>query len=122
MMKILALGNEFIEQDSFAKELSKTLKVPNKIINIRDSFEFLEEIQSKGDIMILDVVQDLKQVKLLDISDLDNNNILSAHDMDASFFLQLLKPDVKIIGLPQNPKKQEIPKIIKEVEKIIIEN
>jgi Ni,Fe-hydrogenase maturation factor len=120
-LKILALGNEFIKEDSFAKELSKLINISgkNKIINIKDSFQFLEEIQSKEKFIILDVVQNLKQVKLLQISDLDNNSILSAHDMDASFFLQLLKPNVRIIGLPQNPKKEEISKIISDVEKLI---
>lgn len=119
MVKVLVLGNEFIKEDGFAKELSKIIRSSHDIINIKDSFQFMEEIQSKEELIILDVVQNLKQVKLLKIPDLDNNSILSAHDMDASFFLQLLKPDVKIIGLPQNPKQEEIPKIIKEVEGLI---
>jgi len=124
MVKILALGNEFIKEDDFAKELAKSLNISgkNKIINIKDTFHFMDEIQSKEELIILDVVQNLKKVRLLKIPDLDNNSILSAHDMDASFFLQLLKPDVKIIGLPQNPKQGDISKIIKEVEGLIEED
>ncbi len=118
-MKILVLGNEFIEEDSFAKEIAKSLSEQHKIIDIKDSFQFLDEIQNKEpenskEIIIIDVVQNLKEVKLLKIEDLSENKILSAHDMDASFFLQLLNPDVKIIGIPQKGDKERILKEIKE--------
>jgi Ni,Fe-hydrogenase maturation factor len=113
-MKILVLGNEFIQEDSLAKEIAKELSNQNKIINIKDSFQFLDEIQDKKkEIIVIDVVQGLNQVKTLEVSDLGESKILTAHDMDASFFLQLLNPDIKIIGIPQTTKnKQEILKQI----------
>jgi Ni,Fe-hydrogenase maturation factor len=121
MVKILSLGNEFIEEDSFAKKLSRILseKYKHKITNIKDSFQFLEALQSKERLIILDVVQGLKKAKILKHEDLAENNIISAHDMDAGFFLQLMKPDVKIIGLPQNPKEEDIPNIVTGVERIL---
>ncbi len=119
MVKILALGNEFIGEDSFAKEISKILSKNHKIINIKDSFQFLYELQSKDEIVILDVVLGLTEVKLLEIEDLKESNILTAHDLDASFFLQLIKPDVKIIGLPQYSENEDLPRIIQEVEELL---
>jgi len=116
-MKILVLGNEFIQEDSFAKEIAKELAQNHEIVNIKDSFQFLDEIQNKSDeLTIIDVVQNLQEVKILKINDLSENKILSAHDMDASFFLQLLNPDVKIIGLPQNPRKDNKLEIIKNIQ------
>jgi Ni,Fe-hydrogenase maturation factor len=119
MVKILALGNEFIGEDSFAKEISKILSKNHKIINIKDSFQFLYELQSKDEIVILDVVEDLMEVKLIGRDDLRQNNIISVHDLDASFFLQLIKPDVKIIGLPQYSEKEDLPRIIQKVEELL---
>ena len=118
MVKILALGNEFIKQDSFAKEVSDALseKGDYEIINIKDSFQFLEYLQSNEKLIILDVVENLKGVRLLEVSDLINSSILSAHDLDAGFFLQLIKPDVKIIGVPMQGNLEEIQT---EVEKLL---
>lgn len=127
MVKILALGNEFILEDSFAKDISKVIseKCKKDTINIKDSFQLLDVLQNakenNEEIIIIDVVQEFKRLHMLSPEDLQENNTISAHDLDASFFLQLLKPDFKIIGLPQNPKKEEIPEIIEEVIRLIEE-
>ena len=114
-MKILVLGNEFIEEDSFAKNISNFLKKDHKIIKINDSFQLLEELQKSSKKIII-VVKNLEELKILKIEDLKHNNILSAHDLDASFFLQLLNPSVKIIGLPQNPKESKISNILSQIQ------
>ena len=118
MVKILALGNEFLKQDSFAKEISNILSENKEyeIINIKDSFQFLEYLQSNEELIILDVVENLKRVGLLEISDLINSSILSAHDLDAGFFLQLIKPNVKIIGIPM---QGDLIEIQTDVEKLL---
>lgn len=112
-MKILSLGNEFIKEDSLAKKISKELseELPDfEFININDSFQLIDYLQEEGRIIILDVVENLKEVKLLDVNDLKENKILSLHDFDAGFFLQLLGKgkNIKIIGLPMNGKIESI--------------
>ncbi|MGV8152559.1 MAG: hypothetical protein ACP5OG_05750 [Candidatus Nanoarchaeia archaeon] len=115
-MKILCLGNEFIKEDSFAKEIGKELEKQGYfIINIKDSFELIEELtklkQEKK--LILDVVEKIKNVKELRTEDLRQDAIVSAHDFDAGFVLNLINSDVKIIGIPQ---EGDIGNILKEVK------
>jgi len=112
-MKILCLGNEFIEEDSFAKKIGE--KLNKKIVNIKDSFELLNYLNLEK-VIILDVVEGLKKVKLLSVDDLKENKILSAHDFDAGFFLKLLKKNVKIIGIPING---DLDKVVKDVERLL---
>ena len=107
-IKILCLGNEFLREDSFAKELVDSIKNQLKnyeITNIKDSFQLIEIINKLKDreAVIVDVVKNLKDIHELEITELQSSKILTAHDLDASFFLQLLKEHVsnlKIIGLP----------------------
>ena len=89
------------------------------MIYVKDSFQFLDEIRDSPEnkeLIIIDVVQNLKEVRFLKIQDLSNSKMLTAHDMDASFFLQLINPNVKILGLPQNPSQENKLTIIKEVQ------
>ncbi|MBD3252800.1 hypothetical protein GF386_03655 [Candidatus Pacearchaeota archaeon] len=117
-IKILCLGNEFIKQDSSAKKISEKLKKQDlEIINIKDSFELVDYLQDKDDFIILDVVENLKQPTLLSLKDLKQNKILTAHDFDAGFFLQLIKKPVKIIGIPQKYNSKIKNKIIKLINK-----
>jgi len=115
MVKILCLGNEFIKEDSFAKKISKELKNQFEIINIKDSFELLSHLQQNQNIIILDVVENLKQPALLTIDDLKENNIITAHDFDAGFFLKLLEKDVKIIGIPMGGEVGEVSEGVEEL-------
>jgi Ni,Fe-hydrogenase maturation factor len=116
--KILCLGNEFIKEDCLAKKISiELIKEGYNIINIKDSFQLMEELNSSGEVIILDVVEKLNHVKLLKIKDLDNIKIMTAHDFDAGFVLKLFKDKkIKIIGIPMNGKTE----IIKEGVKNII--
>jgi len=101
-MKILCLGNEFIKEDSLAKKIASELNEFD-FINIKDSFQLIEYFNkhNQEEIIILDVVEDILNVRELSIEDLKLNSILSAHDFDASFFIQLLEPKIRIIGIPQ---------------------
>jgi len=102
-MKILCLGNEFIEEDSFAKEIGKKLiKKGFNVVDIKDSFQLMEELKKDEESFILDIVQNLQDVRLIDIADLERNKIMTAHDFDAGFVLKLIgeDKDIKIIGIP----------------------
>lgn len=113
MVKILCLGNEFLKEDSLAKEIGKLLeKKGYNITNIKDSFELLNYLQENKELIIIDVVKDLKKVKFLTIKDLKEASILTAHDLDANFFLKLINTKVRIIGLPQTG---DINKITKQI-------
>jgi len=120
--KIFCFGNEDFTGDEVAKNLAK--KITNK------SFEFIfsnstnDILNIEEELIILDVVKGLKQVKLLtQIDDLILENTVSCHDLDLGFYLKLLKEigkinTVKIIGLPfenfdYNYLQTEVEKILK---------
>ena len=115
MEKILVLGNEFLEEDSFAKKVCENMS----FTNINDSFELMDALQTDEDIIIIDVVKDLNRVVRIEKEDLKNDSFLSAHDFDAGFLITLLSPEVKIIGIPQagNPEeiRKELLKLLKPV-------
>lgn len=102
--KIYVFGNEFFEGDEVAKELAKLIK--------NQKFEFIfaespnEILNAEGELIILDVVKGIKEVKLLEnIDDLVLENSVTCHDLDLGFYLKLMKEtgkitQVKIIGLP----------------------
>ena len=79
-MKILILGNPYIEQDSLAIQISNRLD--QETIEIKDSFQLLPHLTSNEPITIIDVVQNLKTPQLISINDLKNSSVLSAHDLD----------------------------------------
>lgn len=109
MHRILCLGNEFVEEDSLAKEIGNLLgKKGYDVVNIKDSFELMSLLNSENDFIILDVVQGLKKVKEISVEDLRQDNILSAHDFDAGYVLKLINKEVRIIGIPQSGDVEEI--------------
>ena len=110
MVKIICLGNEFIEEDSFAKSVGEQLEDDFEIINIRDSFQLMEILNKESDFVLLDVVQELNEVCLLGVKDLRADAILSAHDFDVVYVLKLLGEDVKIIGIPTTGDLEEVKK------------
>jgi Ni,Fe-hydrogenase maturation factor len=118
--KILCLGNEFIENDKLAKEIAIELQceLPSfEFIFIKDSFQLLNHLQKEKPVVLLDVVENLKKVTVLGIKDLKRRKVLSAHDLDVTFFLDLTKPKKTIIiGIPQTGNKS---KIKKDVIKIL---
>jgi Ni,Fe-hydrogenase maturation factor len=120
-VKILCLGNEFIVEDSLAKKIARELEKELdgfEFININDSFQLIEYL--KEEIIILDVVEGLKEVKVIKIDDLESGSIMNAHDFDAGFFLKLIGDNekVKIIGIPMVAKNEK--EIIGKVKEMLV--
>ena len=115
--KILCLGNEFVKEDSFAKEVGKELTLEGyKIIDIKDSFQFMEELNSSDNFVILDVAKGIKEVKTIRVEDLSVNKIITSHDLDAQFILKLFNnKNVKIIGIPYQRNVREVKNKLKSL-------
>ena len=118
--KIFCLGNEFIKEDSLAKKVGEELGDKFDVFMIKDSFQLMEGLSGKfakegEEIIVLDVVENLNNVRLLDVEDLRVDSILSAHDFDAGFVLKLLRGrNIKIIGIPQSGDFYEIVRQVKK--------
>lgn len=116
-MKIVCLGNEFVEGDSLAVEVGAELKKRGfDVVFVRDSFELMEIVSSDDEFVILDVVEGLDCVRKIGVKDLRVDSIMSAHDFDASYVLKLLREKVRIIGIPRSG---DVGGVILEVEKIL---
>ncbi|MDP2926045.1 MAG: hypothetical protein Q8N99_06745 [Nanoarchaeota archaeon] len=111
--KILCLGNEFIKEDSFAKEIGGKLASDMKnldFISINHSFQLVDLINSDKDFLILDVVKGLNDVRIIRLEDLKENRIINSHDFDSQFFLKLIGDEkkIKIIGIPSEGASDDI--------------
>ena len=117
MKKIFCFGNEFVREDSLAKELCSEINRVNglKIINCAspDSLIHYDNLENT---IIIDVIKGIDKVILItDLNQLKRNSPTSAHDIDLGFYLKLYKEigrikDVKIIGIPQSGDKESIKK------------
>ena len=109
MKTILVFGNEFVESDSLAKKVADSLKVEGfdfrKCDRIEDLMAFREGHPTE-EIVILDVVKGIREpIVIEDASQLKARGSVTLHDLDLSFFLQLLTVTgqlgkLRIIGLP----------------------
>ena len=117
-MKIYCFGNEFIKEDSLAKEIADELQI--------EGIEFIkclspEELPlDEPNLIILDVAKGIKDTKI--IENLDNlktdRACMSCHDMDLAFNLKLLKAtgslkQIKIIAIPIDGDKEQVIKELK---------
>jgi len=119
-MIILCLGNEFVKNDSFAIKVSDELSKSSKdieIIKIKDSFQLIEALRRDRDLIILDVVEGINDIKILKIEDLRFDSIVTAHDFDAGFVLKLFGEGkrIKIIGIPMDGDIETIKNKIIEI-------
>ncbi len=126
MKKVFVFGNEFFEGDEVPKKIALLIIRENKQIN----FEFIfaespnEILNAKEELIILDVVKGITEVKLLDnIDDLILANSVTCHDLDLGFYLKLMKQigqitHVKIIGIPFGDLNYI--KLQKDIEKILL--
>jgi Ni,Fe-hydrogenase maturation factor len=125
MKYLLAFGNPYLKEDNLALELADILikeKIKGieivKCISPEEVMDYLNK-----DFYILDVVKDLKEVRMIDdIDKLQSGKMVSLHDFDLGFFLKLMKETgkidkVKIICIPQ---EGDVEKIKEEVIKILI--
>ena len=119
-MKIYCFGNEYIESDSMAKKIADELKISGVEFIKTDSVEGI-----KGDIVILDVVKVIKEVKLItDLNKIKEFYPITCHDFDLGTQLKLRKTigeinSVKIIGVPMHGDiseiKSQVVKFINEI-------
>ena len=114
---VLVFGNEFLEVDNFAFKVGKKMENKFNMVYCRSPDEILE--CNDKNIVILDVIKNIdKPVVIKDISRLNTRKIISLHDFDVAFFLNLMKKmgikkNIKIIGIPP---KGSADGIAKEVE------
>ena len=115
MVKIVCLGNEFVEGDSLAVEIGEKLKSEGfDVLHIKDSFSLMEFVSKNSSFVILDVVDSLEEVCWIGVRDLKVNSVLSAHDLDAGFVLGLLGEEVKILGMPRFGDLKEVFEEVRE--------
>lgn len=108
-MKVYVLGNRDISIDNIAYKVAKKLegKIPNVRFVIVKPNEDLPLVDQRN-VIILDVVQGIKEVTLIDEDNLAKlviSKSVTAHDYDLGFQLKYLKKlgrlsKVTVIGLP----------------------
>ncbi|MDD5192373.1 MAG: hypothetical protein PHH54_03695 [Candidatus Nanoarchaeia archaeon] len=123
-MKILVFGNPLVEKDNLALRLIPKLEGEFPTIQFKefDPTESLENEIENGKLIILDVAEGIKEIKI--INNLDKLDIIkscSMHDFDLAYNLKLLKKigklkKVEIIAVPMRFDEE---KAVKEVERII---
>tara|TARA_Y100000310_G_scaffold322705_1_gene382050 strand:+ start:1436 stop:1804 length:369 start_codon:yes stop_codon:yes gene_type:complete len=122
MTTVLCFGNEFIKEDSLAKELADEIKIKNTTFIKCNSLNEIIECKDKN-LFILDVIENItKVIQIKDINQLKENKLCTLHDFDLSFFLKLMKTlgeikDINIIGIPQKGNKEDIKKEIIKILK-----
>ncbi len=118
-MKVLCFGNEFVEEDSLAKQLADELNIDGVDFIKCDSLDGI-----KGDVVILDVVKGIDDVRLIPLDKVRDFQPITMHDFDLGTELKLRKSvgeinNRTIIGIPmQGDKeiiKQGIIKLINEL-------
>ena len=107
-MKVLCFGNEFVEEDSSAKQLADELRMPDVEFIKCDSLDGI-----KGDVVILDVVKGLDDVRLIPLEKVKDFHPVTMHDFDLGTELKLRKSvgeinKVTIIGIPMQGNKEDI--------------
>ncbi len=108
-MKILIFGNPHLKEDNLAVKVCENLKqqMPElEFGELSNTFQLLNE--NLENLIIVDVVQDLNKTQMINPEQLSNQNIQTAHDFDAGFFIKLTKQKPVIIGIPQQGNVEEI--------------
>lgn len=124
-MKVFCLGNEYIEEDSYAIKLCRKIEKPGfDFVECQSSDEFLEEVKGHKTAYIIDVVKGLEKVTLITDPEKIKDNLTTSHDFDIGFFISLLKEmgeleTIRIIGIPQKELDENtFNKVKKELDKI----
>jgi Ni,Fe-hydrogenase maturation factor len=109
---LYVFGNEYLKSDSFAKEMAEELKEKAKI-TFCTTPELLLDAEEE-EIIILDVIKNVKETTVItDAAQLKINKLVSMHDFDVAYFLELMKQlgmlkKIKIIGVPESGDKKKI--------------
>ncbi len=119
MKRLYVFGNEYLAQDSLARVVAQELKGV-EVIHCRSPDEVLDE--ESDEIVMLDVVKGIdKTIVIADPEQIKTRRLLSMHDFDVGFFLNLmsalgLEKTIKVIGIPQEGNKKQI---ITDVERCL---
>ena len=105
---MLCFGNEFVEEDSLAKKLADELKLDGVEFIKCDSLNGIN-----GDVVVLDVVKGIDDVRLIPLEKIKDFHPVSMHDFDLGTELKLRKSvgeinNVTIIGIPMQGNKEDI--------------
>lgn len=129
MKTILVFGNEFVKEDSLAKEIASELENDAKHRKGLADIRFVhcnapEDVLTYSDdeIFILDVAKGIDKVTLIsDLDQLKSRKLYTAHDFDLSFFLKLmqkqkmLKKKVRIIAVPMGARISHLKKEVTDL-------
>ena len=101
-MNVYVFGNEYLAEDSLAASVSKHLDC--HIVRCRSPEELMEA--DDDPITILDVAKGATEPSIIKLEQLKTRSLMSMHDFDLSFFLNLMKElgqekHIRIIGIPQ---------------------
>ena len=109
-MKIYAFGNEFVEQDSLAKEIAASLMFRgHEIVFVKTPDILFDEKKA----VILDVANNISSPVLIDSPEvLKTSPIFSLHDFDLANYIKLMcnlhNFKFRIIAIPQSGNKDRI--------------
>ncbi|MFH1590576.1 MAG: hypothetical protein ABIC95_01475 [archaeon] len=116
MITLYVFGNEHLDSDNLAIDVASN--IPSvKAVHCHSPDDLLDVAESE--LLIMDVVKGIDKPMLIsDPSQLKTRNIVSLHDFDVGYFLNLMESldmgkRIKIIGVPQ---KGDPVAIAKEVE------
>ncbi len=106
--RVYAFGNEHLPFDRMAVDVASRLKGVD-VVKCTSPDDLLEPMldESVGQITIIDVVKGIRQPTIItDAKKLKVNGLVSLHDFDVGYFLNLagevgLGKKIKIIGVPQ---------------------
>jgi len=121
MKTLYVFGNKYLEDDAFSNDVAKEIaKTAEKGLEIKLCAhpEILLDAE-EDELLILDVVNNIeKPIMITEVSQLKTRKLVSFHDFDVSFVLQLMKnmgtdKKIKIIGIPQ---RGNVKKIANEVK------
>ncbi|MFH1916216.1 MAG: hypothetical protein ABIJ21_03050 [Nanoarchaeota archaeon] len=100
---LYVFGNEYLAEDSLAALVARQFK-DVQLVYCKSPDDLLDA----GDEMaIIDVVKGISDpILITDVDQLKTRNLMSLHDFDLGFFLNLLKgmgmeKKIKIIGIPE---------------------
>lgn len=119
--RVFVFGNELVEEDRAALDVAQTLegKLPGVEFVFCKSYDELALHGEEKPLVIMDVVEGIKQPSLLKISDLKASQPYSAHDLDLGFFLKLMKPkNVRIVGIPKG--KRPTGELVEKARKLLL--
>lgn len=126
---IYCFGNPYIDQDAIPHRLVDEISFEGFQLEKCFSPETLFDEKSLNPICILDTARGIKEITIFqDISKLQQTHLVSLHDFDLSFFLQLLEkmdelPSIYIIAIPMDMDYETVkgllPPVFKSLHKIL---